>query len=242
MRKSILFLVVILVVTSCGKSFKKSPIDKYITELDNKSQYSIILNDMDVQGTFFKSYMHKFKIIYPIDTTVTTLTPGQNRFDEVVTDWVDVGDDFFWKNEKNLGMTLVSKSEEGKITRSAHPPGYNYVGNQRYGRWQTQNDGSRFWSFYGQYMFMNHMFGVMHRPIYYSSYNSYRGGYYGSRPYYGSKTSGGSSRYGTNSTYTKKARPDFHSRKAAKSGWTRSSSRSSSGRSSSSSRGWGSGK
>lgn len=237
MNRNIFFLIITVALVSCGKTYKKPPVDKYIVSMDDYSQYSIILHDMDVQGTFFKNYLHKYKIIYPKDTLAKPLAPHESRFEVIKTEWVDVGEKYFWANENNLGMTLASKSEDGKITRSAHPPGYNYVGNSKYGHWRTGHDGTRFWEFYGQWMFMSHMFGMMHRPVYYREYEEYRGNYYGRRSYYGEKNKSGQRRYGTNSAYTKQSRPDFHQRKSAKNGWTSSRSRTSSG-----SRGWGRGK
>lgn len=216
MRIHFIALIGLFLVGCGGKDYTKSPLDKYIVEFSNEKEYSIIIEDMDVDGTFFKTYKHKYKVI------------RHNEKDEPyeeVTDWVEVGKDFFWTNENNLGMCVLEKNKDGKLSKAASPPGYRYVGDTRYGEWRNQG-GTSFWAFYGQYMFMSNMFGMMQRPVYRRDYDTYAGGgYYGSRGYYGPKT-GGSTMYGTNSPQTKKSNPNFFQRRATKSGWSSSRSRS----------------
>ncbi len=218
--KSILFsgiaVVLFTILSSCGgREYKKSPLDSYIVELSDEKEFSVIIEDMDVDGTFFKTYKHKYKVIRVADSIPT----------ESTSDWKEVEKEFFWKNEGNLGMVVLEKGPDGSLSKVAVPPGYRYVGDSKYGEWRTHN-GSSFWSFYGRYMFMSQMFGMMNRPVYRSDYNTYRGGgYYGKRSYYGPKE-GKYSKYGTNSAQTKKSRPSFFSRRATKSGWSSSRSRS----------------
>lgn len=209
---AVLFIVVL---SGCGgKEFKKSPLDNYIVAFGDEKPYTIILADMDVDGTFFKTYKHKYRVIR---------TKNDLPYEEMSA-WVEVGKDYFWKNENNLGMAVLEKNENGDISKVAAPPGYNYVGNNKYGEWRTHR-GSSFWAFYGQYMFMSHMFGLGSRPIYRRDYNNYRsGGYYGNRNYYGPKA-GSSNMYGTNSAMTRKSNPNFYQRRATKSGWSSSRSR-----------------
>jgi hypothetical protein len=185
---------------------------------------------MDVHGTFFRSYEHKYRVVHEN-------AAGEVKQEE--TEWIEVGKRYFFSNENNLGMELVSKGDDGKINKSAGPAGFNsYVGNKRYGEWVADGNGGSFWRFYGQYMFMSQMFGLMARPAHYNDYYSTHRFY---RPYYGPK---GTSvrRYGTTSPYTKKSRPNFYERQRRKN-WS-SSSRSSSGgsRGWSGSRGFGTGK
>ena len=212
-----LSLLLVILLSGCGgKKFTKSPLDNYIIQFSDEKEFSVILQDMDVEGTFFKTHKHKYKVIRVKDSMPY----------EETSDWVEVEKNFFWKNENNLGMTILQKNGEGKISKVAAPPGYNYVGNSRYGEWRSNGSGGSFWAFYGQYMFMSHMFGMMSRPVYRREYNSYMGGgYYGSRNYYGPR-SGSSYKYGTNSPQTRKARPNFFSRRASRSGWSSSRSRS----------------
>lgn len=178
--------------------------------------FSIILHDMDVEGTFFKVYKHQYRVI----------TQGATGAEENKTGWYEVEKEYFLRHENDLGMEIVTKNEEGKISKTAIPPGYgHYVGNSHYGEWRTHN-GSSFWAFYGQYAFMTSMFNMMSRPVYRRDYDGYRsGGYYGSRPYYGSDN--GKPKYGTQSAHARKTRPNFFQRKASRSGWSKSRSRSS---------------
>jgi hypothetical protein len=118
------------------------------------------------------------------------------------SDWVEVSDIFFNANVNNMGMEVASK-KDGKLNKSASPPGHsNYVGNEKYGKWR-ERDGNRFWEFYGKYAFMSSMFRMAMFPVRYSYWNNYHSNYYGrGRSYYG-PTSNGRSMYGTNSNYTK---------------------------------------
>ena len=80
---------------------------------------------------------------------------------------------------------MVSKGEVVN-NKSAGPAGFNsYVGNAKYGQWTSDGNGGSFWRFYGQYMFMSQMFGLMTRPAYYSHHNDYYSNYRYSRAYYG---------------------------------------------------------
>ncbi len=210
------FLFMIGVTTGCSsKKFKKTPLDNFIIENSNEKEFSVILEDMDVEGTFFKSYKHKYRIIKHKDDVPY----------EETTNWIEVSEKFFSIHENNLGMVILEKNDQGKISKAASPPGYRYVGDSRYGEWRTHN-GISFWGFYGRYMFMNQMFGMINRPVYRGAYDTYSsGGYYGTRNYYGPK-SGGRTLYGTNSPQTRKSNPNFFKRRASKSGWSSSRSRS----------------
>ncbi|MBL4652009.1 MAG: hypothetical protein JKY53_03960 [Flavobacteriales bacterium] len=218
---SVLVFAAMVFVSCGGRAFVKSPVDDYISQYSDQQNFAIILENMDVEGRFFKTYKHQYKVI---------LEDSEGTPVETKSAWKEVDEKFFWANEENLGMTLCYK-KDGKLEKNVSPPGYQYVGNGRYGEWRN-NNGTSFWAFYGQYMFMSQMFGMMHRPIYRSDYSSYRGGYYGSKGYYGPKT-GGKSKYGTSSAGTRKSRPDFFARKSSRSGWSGSRGRSGhSGRSS----------
>ncbi len=110
------------------------------------------------------------------------------------TDWQEVKPSFYEQNYENLGMAIVSKPygvfEEDCLTQAA-PPGMACVGNPEYGEWKTDNNGDRFWSWYGRYAFFSNLFFF---PSYYYSYRSWRGwhdNYRYKKPYYGTTSSGG---------------------------------------------------
>ena len=198
---NIFYLFILFVLTSCGggEDYSKPPVDNIIRDMPSNRVFSIILNDMDVQGTFFHDYYHQYKIIQEKE-------PGKPE--EFVTGWQKVSKDYFKKNADNMGMEIASRGEDGKLHKSVSPPGYNnYIGNERYGTWQTSG-GHSFWHFYGQYAFMSSMFNLMSYPVRRSYYDDYRGGYYGTgRSYYGPTVSG-RPYYGTNSAYTRSTRPN----------------------------------
>jgi len=202
----------IMMMSSCGGgSYKKSPLDVLIRDLPSDQPFSIILYDMNVDGNFFKDYYHKYKIIEEQEDETTT---------ERITDWMEVSEEEFQRNLNNMGMEIAARTREGKLSKSAAPPGYhNYVGNQKYGRWRERN-GTSFWEFYGQYAFMSSMFNMMSYPARRSYYNDWRGNYYGTgRSYYGPRTSSGQRYYGTNSKFNQSSNKN--------SAWSRRSSRTS---------------
>lgn len=193
-------VITLLMLSACGgKKFEKNPLDMIIRDMPSDRVFSVILHDMDVEGTFFKTFNHQYKIIEEIEA-------GKPK--ERITDWYEVPESFFEQHANDMGMELASRGEDGKLQKGASPPGYNnYVGNPKYGRWETRN-GNSFWAFYGQYAFMSRMFNLMSYPVRRSYYDDYRRDYYGTgRGYYG-PTTRGRSYYGTNSDYNRTARPN----------------------------------
>ena len=187
-------ICVVMTIQSCGA--KRSPIERISSNLKNVPEYSIILEDMQSTGTIFKHYHHKYKVIIKEDIQYTG--------------FVKVSEQYYRKNENYLGMALLSKTADGYI-KTPSPPGYQYVGDDRYGEWKQDRSGNSFWSFYGKYMFMSHMFGMVSRPVYRSDYGAYSGYRKSNRPYYGSNN-----QYGTNGSTTKQTHKSFFQRKMAK--------------------------
>ena len=233
-------LLVVLALASCGGSeYQKYSLDQVIKTLPENQPWSIILYDMNVEGSFFKEYQHKYKVILEGDSLPTSQE----------TEWYAVSKNEFRANVDNMGMEIAHRDRNGKLHKSVNPPGYsNYVGNSRYGRWNQRN-GTSFWEFYGQYAFMSSMFNMMAYPVRRSYYDDYYTNYYNTgRSYYG-PTNNGSYYYGTYSKYNNSQNNSsrWHSRSAnsryaerVSSRTSRSSSRY--GSSSSRSRGGGFGK
>lgn len=208
-KTSITLLLAVILITSCGgrRQFHKNPVDEIVRDMPSDRVFSIVLNDMNVEGSFFETYHHQYKIIEETE-------PGKP--DDYVSGWYEVDEYFFNKHVDNMGMEIASRGEDGKLNKTASPPGYNnYVGNPQYGHWQNTGHGS-FWAFYGQYAFMSSMFNMMAYPVRRSYYDDYSRNYRGTgRSYYG-PTSGGRSYYGTSSNYTRSSRPN--------SSWSRNNS------------------
>lgn len=224
MRKSftiILTLALLGLLSSCGgsrsRSWQRNPVDDMVRDLSAEPIFSIILHDMDVQGNFVKTYLHKYKVVTLDNDSIPQVE---------TTGWEEVSEKFFFAHENDMGMEVASKAEDGTVSKISGPAGHaNYVGNPRYGEWRTDNSGNSFWSFYGKYRLMTDIFGWGSRPIYRNDYYDYRNNYYGRRPYYGNVSSSGNPRYGTNSDYNRRSRPNFFDRRAQKNGFQRSSSR-----------------
>ena len=76
------------------------------------------------------------------------------------------------------------------------PAGMAFVGNPRYGQWQT-NGGNSFWMWYGAYRLFGDLFGVRGSPYSYrrDEWDAWSTGYRG-KPYYG-EDKDKKERYGT---------------------------------------------
>jgi hypothetical protein len=222
-------ILLIIFARGCGggSGFTKNPVDDIIKEMKDVPTFTILLHDMNVEGSISKTYKHQYRV----------LTQSDSVPEETITPWYEVKRDFFEKHINHMGMEIASK-KDGKVSKNVAPPGYsNYVGNSRYGRWRNRSDGSSFWEFYGKYAMMSSMFSMMAMPVRRSYYDDYRSNYYGtSRTYYGPRTGSGSYMYGTGSAYTRTNNPrsswsskasNRSFRQRVRSGVSRSSSRTS---------------
>jgi hypothetical protein len=210
----ILFLGVFLLFTSCfqerrerstqyrtetNRTYTKSPIDNIITTYINEQNYSVLLADMNYDESK-KKYYHKYKII--IDKSKSSEEIDDKDFKVVDTDWKEVSPIIFDQHQQDLGMTILSK-ENGTLKKNSVPAGYNnYVGNPKYGSWQTNSSGNSFWVFYGKYAMLRSLFGGSR--YYRTDYDYYRRNTYG-RDYYGRNKRYGTSTYkNTSSTWASK--------------------------------------
>ena len=191
-KKKILWLLLAVFILSCAAS---SPLERIKRQLNKYPEYSIQLEDMKEEGNFFKDYYHRYKIVYGEKLGGSE----ELEYQSAITDWYKVKKKEFKKYANNLGMVLVSKGADGKIADVQYPPGYQYVGDPRYGNWRRDESGNSFWEFYGKYAFFSHMFGMFSRPIYRSDWDTYRDYRSQGRPYYGTNR-----QYGTNGYYTKR--------------------------------------
>lgn len=226
-----LVLLVFTLLVSCSKNLE-DPLADLARQYGKHPEYSIILQDMDSKGIFFKSYHHMYKVIVGTKPEAGSKPEGGGTpegggapegkdglvFNTHLTPWKEVGGKFFNQHKNNLGMVLLSKGSDSKVSRDNYPPGYQYIGNQQYGRWRQDSSGSRFWEFYGKYALFSTVLGMGSRPIHrwdydrYSDYRSRGSAYYGPSNY-----------YGTRGTLTKKSNPTFFQRQQAREGSRKSS-------------------
>ncbi|HET9833396.1 MAG TPA: hypothetical protein VFP91_16855 [Vicinamibacterales bacterium] len=105
------------------------------------------------------------------------------------TDWQKVDETMFESHVEDLGMDIVTKPfgsfEDEKITNPT-PAGLAFVGNPRYGQWQTDDRGTSFWAWYGAYRLFGDLLGARGQPYYYrrDEWDTWSTRYRG-QPYYG---------------------------------------------------------
>jgi len=190
--------LLLLIGQGCSATRPDNPIMKLRESLNQQKEYSVILADMkENKGLFSSTYEHRYQII--INEDIET------------TNWTAVPPEVYRRYASFLGMTILSKTKEGGVSESASPPGYQYVGNPKYGQWQTDHSGNSFWAFYGKYAMFSHLFGLGSRTIYRNDWDDYRRYSSRGRPYYGPNRE-----YGTNGSITKKTRPNFYRRNQVK--------------------------
>lgn len=200
-HKSCIVLLILLLSACSGNDFQKNPVDTMIRDMTDTPIYSIMLYDMNEEGTFFKDYQHQYRILKQ--------SSPEAEPEEVITDWYTVSDDFFNSHINDMGMEIAAKTVDGEVSKTVSPPGYsNYVGNPQYGQWQQGAGGNSFWAFYGQYAFLSSMLNLATFPIRRSYYDDYRGYRQSGRPYYGPEVGNGRRAYGTGSAYTTAAKPN----------------------------------
>ncbi|MCG8642184.1 MAG: hypothetical protein MI862_20840 [Desulfobacterales bacterium] len=134
------------------------------------------------------------------------------------TDWQKVDFDLYEANLDFLGMAILAKPygtfESDRLTQAA-PPGMAYVGNPEYGEWKEDDNGDRFWSWYGKYMFFSTLF-FPPSYYYYNSWYGWHNNYRYARPYFG-QTPNGLKKYGTHGTFIKRS-PKFQNTHFTQSG------------------------
>ena len=184
-----------------------TPVSKLQEQLEPYPEYSIILEDMKEEGNFFTDYYHRYKLVYG----ETVEGSDSLTYRDELTDWYRVNKKEYQDSYNYLGMSLVSKTRDAGINNTPAPPGYQYVGNEKYGRWCTDSQGNSFWEFYGKFAFFSYLFGGLSRPVYANDFDDYRR-YRGNRqPYFGRNK-----QFGTQGSYTKQTKKSFFERTKAR--------------------------
>ncbi|NRA64929.1 MAG: hypothetical protein HRU19_10635 [Pseudobacteriovorax sp.] len=215
MRRTSIFPLALLLFAMLSTACVDNPLEKLQKDLSIYDEYSITLQDMR-QSSGFPEFEHQYDIITvskpaKVSETIAAEMGEQTKpqIERYKTEWLPVPESVYEQYQNNLGMTILSKLDNGELQDSSGPPGYNYVGNPQYGRW-VQRDGLSFWEFYGAYRLFGDLIGGFGRPIYRDDYDRYRDYRRQRRPYYGRDN-----RWGTNGSYTKKSNPTFYQRRKA---------------------------
>lgn len=188
-------VVILLFTVAAGCGPDQPPLETLRKSLANKPAYSIVLENMKQEGTFFKNHYHQYQIATPEKTWATG--------------WMEVPKEFYQRYAMYLGMA-VAGMKDGEPLLAAAPPGYLYVGDSSYGQWRSGPRGE-YWAFNRNAPFDLEL-DIDFPPIYRSDYRKYRSSHSKGVPYFGSKR-----QFGTQGTYTKKAKPNFFQRQQAKS-------------------------
>lgn len=203
-RLTLLLPLLLLLLSSCIGP-KRTPLDEVVDRYKEYPDVSVTLEDMQKVGGLLPLYYHKYNVVYG------DASGGQLTTD--TTDWIKVKSGFYKQYADDLGMTLVSRNDGGKLDTTPKPAGYQYVGNEKYGQWRSDSHGGSFWEFYGKWMFMSTMFNMMSGPsISRGYYDDYRSNWSSGRRWYGTA---GQRQFGTGGATTQKANPSFYQRSAA---------------------------
>ena len=193
---------VLLAAASCAT---QTPLERLEQELDRYPEYSVVLQDMSDEGF---GYTHQYRVV------VGEAQAGSEEpvYREAVLDWLEVDSGTYDRYRSSLGMVVLSKGPDGAVDRGEHPPGYQQVGDERYGQWRDDGGGRSFWEFYGQYALLSNLIGGFGRPVYRDDWDGYRDARSRGQTYYGP----GGGVYGTNGSTTRQSSPDFFRRQQAR--------------------------
>ena len=195
-RRLCVLVGALFTVAACGPT--ETPLDRLRAQLEQYPEYSVTLQDMREDG-----YYHQYGVV------IGEPQAGSEDlvYRDSILDWQKVGRRTYQQYQPHLGMVILSKGADGIVDRDQHPPGYQQVGNERYGQWRNDGGGQSFWVFYGQYAMLSHMIGGFSRPIYRNDWNGYQTARGRGQTYYGA---GGA--YGTNGSVTRQTNPNFFRR------------------------------
>jgi hypothetical protein len=198
----LLLTVALLTGAACDT---QTPLERLQAQLETYPEYSVVLQDMD-EDLF--GYSHQYQV------AVGAPQPGSDElvYREALLDWQQVDSGTYERYRPFLGMVILSKAPGGSVDESAHPPGYQQVGDERYGQWRDDGRGGSFWEFYGQYALLSNLIGGFGRPIYRDDWDGYRNSRSRGQTYYGP----GGGVYGTNGSTTRQTSPDFFRRQQAR--------------------------
>jgi hypothetical protein len=217
--RRLLIGLVLVVLSGCEGGV--TPVDAMRRGLDRHPEYSVILNDMTSKGLFFHDYFHRYRIIFP-ENGKKPGEGGKDNFTQQMTDWVKVNEDVYKKYKDSLGMVILAKKADGTIDTVPQPPLFQFVGDPRFGKWETDDKGNQGWAWLATGMILSSLIDEVgdsyekRRHVDYRHYQDYRNSRSQGTPYYGSKNPQGKPQYGTQGTVTQKTNTGFFERQQAR--------------------------
>jgi hypothetical protein len=189
-----------LKISKQSLSFLETQLKNHLKELD--VSWDDILEDMAITESLESaSFSHTLKRITVFSDGRTENQPVPRTF--LLKDYK--------MYENFLGMVVTSKprglfESEVRKTDPVSPPGYRYVGDSRYGKWEKNSSGQPFWVFYGQYALLRDLlWRNQYQPIHISQHKSFvthqQSGqaFFGAQNEYGSKGSWTQNQYKSSS-------------------------------------------
>ncbi len=210
MKISTAWFCLLLVLLSCGgEVIPDNPVRKMQRKFEPGKAYTVILSDMDLQGSTYKHRYKRFEI-------------GKNgKVTVKKTGWQTVDDAFFALHENDLGMEVLSQNRKGRVNNLVTPPGFsNFIGDTTYGNWVpiqpdslsgVQELADNEWRFKKEYAWLPSALGVENTRVSWGEYSTYDQLYRYNRPFYGEVTAD-SVHYGTHSPYMHYYYPGFYTR------------------------------
>ncbi len=203
---SIILAAALLAAAACDT---QTPLERLQPQLEPYPEYSVVLHDMN--ETLF-GYSHQYRVVVGAPQTGS----DDLIYQESILNWQDVDSATYERYRPSLGMVILSRGGDGNVDPNPHPPGYQQVGDERYGQWRQDSGGRSFWEFYGQYALLSHIIGGFGRPIYRDDWNGYQDARRSGQTYYGPGSPDGRRTYGTNGSTTRQTNPDFFRRRQAR--------------------------
>jgi hypothetical protein len=122
---------------------------------------------------------------------------------ERLSDWIEVDEGEYMDYSGAMGMSILSKAY-GQFADEAviepHPPGYAFIDNPKYGKWENDSSGHSYWHYYGRYAMFNTLLGNTYggHRYYRDDHRSWRSSGY-TKPYYGRGSTATATTFGTRS-------------------------------------------
>ena len=152
MNRLAIYILLIFAYLTASKSFSPDNLSyEFIQTSHNLLKLplgqpsSVVIVDAFTKGFFFKTYYHRYKVIYGVRPSRTfTVRTTEN---------------FYEHGQKFLGLSIFRLSGKGKISTLPMPPGTLFVGNRKFGRWKYLK-GQYKWTFYRTYRTLPYEMGI----------------------------------------------------------------------------------